>query len=86
MSGETIFSQILNGDISCQEVYSDEHCLAFKDIQPKAPIHILIIPRKPIESLKTIEKEDQGLLGHLLLVAKKIAELFSRKDFILGIA
>ena len=69
----TIFDKILTGDIPCDEVFSDEKCLAFKDITPQAPTHILIIPRKPIPSLKKIKKEDKELLGHLLLKGTEIA-------------
>ena len=53
----TIFDKIISGEIPCDEVFSDEKCLAFKDITPQAPTHILIIPRKPIQSLKQIKKE-----------------------------
>lgn len=73
MSEETIFSKILKGTIPYTEIYSDEHCLAFKDIQPQAPIHILLIPRKAISSLRNAEEKDSELLGHLLLVSAKIA-------------
>ena len=69
----TIFDKILSGEIPSEEVFSDEKCLAFKDITPQAPPHILIIPRKPIKSLKEINKEDQELLGHLLLKGTEIA-------------
>ena len=74
MGEETIFSKILKGEIPCDEVYSDEHCIAFSDIQPQAPIHLLIIPRKRITSLKEVEKDDKELLGHLLLVSANIAK------------
>ena len=74
MSSNTIFSQILDGSIPCDEVFSDDLCIAFRDIQPQAPVHILIIPRKPILSLKDIKPEDAPLLGHLLLTAAKIAK------------
>ena len=74
MNEETIFSKIIKGDIPCDEVYSDEYCLAFRDIQPQAPTHILLIPRKPIISLREAEKKDQNLLGHLLLIATEIAK------------
>ncbi len=74
MSGKTIFGQIINQEIPCDEVYSDKHCIAFRDIQPQAPVHILIIPRKEIDSLRSVELEDQNLLGHLLLVAASIAK------------
>ncbi len=69
----TIFDKILIGEIPCEEVFSDDKCLAFKDITPQAPTHILIIPRKPIPSLKQITQKDQELLGHLLLKATEIA-------------
>ena len=52
----TIFDKILSGEIPCDEVFSDNKCLAFKDITPQAPTHILIIPRKPIPSLQDIKK------------------------------
>ena len=74
MAEETIFSKILNGDIPCDEIYRDEHCLAFRDIQPQAPVHILLIPRKAISSLKEAQQEDAELLGHLLLVATNVAQ------------
>ncbi len=74
MTQTTIFSKILNGDIPCDEVYKDSKCLAFRDIQPQAPVHILIIPRKPITSLLEADIKDTELLGHLLLVASKIAK------------
>ncbi len=75
MEEETIFGKILKGEIPCEEIYSDELCLAFKDIEPQAPVHILIIPRKKIRSLKDAKIEDQEILGHLLLVASKIAAI-----------
>ena len=74
MAGGTIFDGILKGEIPCEEVYSDEHCLAFKDIQPQAPVHILVIPRKAIKSLIDAKENDKNLLGHLLLIAAKVAK------------
>ena len=70
---DTIFGRILKGEIPCQEVYSDALCLAFKDVNPQAPVHVLVIPRKPIPSLAEAQGEDQELLGHLLLVAGLVA-------------
>jgi histidine triad (HIT) family protein len=70
---DTIFGRILNGEIPCQEVYSDAQCLAFRDVNPQAPVHVLVIPRKPIPSLAEAGPEDQELLGHLLLVAARVA-------------
>ena len=71
---ETIFSQILAGDIAADIVYEDDLCMAFRDINPQAPVHIQLIPRRPIERLSDAEDGDRDLLGHLLLVAPRIAE------------
>lgn len=74
MAGDTIFARILRGEIPCDEIYSDDRCLAFRDIAPIAPVHLLIIPRKPLESLREADETDVELLGHLLLVAAKVAK------------
>ncbi len=70
----TIFSKIINKEIPADIVYEDNLCLAFKDINPQAPVHILLIPRKPIPQLSQQEERDKELLGHLMAVAPKIAE------------
>lgn len=70
----SIFEKIINKELPADIVYEDDQCLAFKDINPQAPIHILVIPKKPIEKLIDSELEDQQLLGHLLLVCNKVAE------------
>ncbi len=69
----TIFKKIIDRQLPAQIVYEDDLCLAFRDIQPTAPTHILLIPKKEIASLNEIEKADQSTLGHLLLMAPKIA-------------
>ncbi len=74
MSNDTIFGKIIRREIPANIVYEDELCLAFKDVNPQAPIHILIIPKKNISQLSEVTIEDQSLLGHLLLIAKQIAE------------
>ncbi len=71
---ETVFSKILRKEIPATVVYEDEQVLAFRDIHPLAPVHIVIIPKKEIVSLATAEAADEALLGHLLLVAQRIAE------------
>ncbi len=73
MKENTIFSKIINGEISCDKLHEDEICIAFNDIQPQAPIHYLVIPKKPIINLLNCDEEDKTLLGHLLLVGRKIA-------------
>ncbi|MGC6482453.1 MAG: histidine triad nucleotide-binding protein [Synechococcus sp.] len=74
MAGDTIFGRILRGEIPCDAVFSDDRCLAFRDVAPQAPVHVLVIPRKPIASLREADQGDDALLGHLLLVAAKVAK------------
>ncbi len=82
MPNDTIFAKILRGEIPATILHSDDLCIAIRDIAPKAPFHALVIPRKPIASLADAAAEDQALLGHLLLVAKKVAvESGHLKDF-----
>jgi histidine triad (HIT) family protein len=69
----TIFQKIIDGDIPADKLYEDDDILAFRDIQPVAPIHILVIPKKPIVSVATATDDDQQLLGKLMLVAAKVA-------------
>ncbi len=71
---ETIFSKIINREIPANIVYEDDLCLAFKDVNPQAPTHILIIPKKPIPQIDSAQQEDQQLLGHLLLKVKEVAQ------------
>ena len=71
---ECLFCKMVSGVIPCDKVHENEHVLAFRDIDPKAPTHILIIPKKHITTLNEINKNDQDLLGELLLTAKKIAK------------
>ncbi len=72
MSEETLFSKIIKREIPAEIVYEDDKCLAFKDIHPQAPVHILVIPKKPIAKLADATVEDTELLGHLMLTARKI--------------
>lgn len=70
---ETIFSKIIRKEIPADVVYEDDEILAFRDIHPVAPVHIVIIPKKEIVSLATASEEDQALLGKILLVIQKLA-------------
>jgi histidine triad (HIT) family protein len=72
-TSDTIFGRIVRGEIPCDQVYVDDLCLAFRDIQPQAPVHILVIPREPLVSLAEANEEHGPLLGHLLLVAAQVA-------------
>ena len=69
----TIFKKIIDKQIPAKFIYEDEHCIAIHDVAPHAPVHILVIPKKEMRSMNDASAEDQMLLGHLLLVAKKIA-------------
>lgn len=69
----TVFAKILAGEISCDKVYEDKHVLAFKDIHPKAPIHILIIPKKEIRDLQSVKPEEMHLISAVVSAAQKIA-------------
>ncbi|XP_035221072.1 histidine triad nucleotide-binding protein 1-like [Stegodyphus dumicola] len=71
---DTVFGKILRGEIPTTFIYEDDKCVAFKDVNPQAPVHILVIPRKPIIRLSVAEEEDAPLIGHLMLVAKKVAK------------
>lgn len=73
MAGDTIFSKILRGEIPSTEVYSDDEFYAFRDVNPAAPTHILVIPRKPIPRIDAASADDAALLGRMLLVANRIA-------------
>lgn len=70
---ETLFTKIIDREIPADIVYEDDQCLAFRDINPKAPMHILVIPKKVIPRLVDAEGGDETLLGHLMTTAAKIA-------------
>lgn len=72
--GETVFSKIIRREIPADIVYEDDLVLAFKDIAPQAPTHIVLIPKKAIANLSQAESNDHALMGHLLLMVKKITE------------
>ncbi|OKH20618.1 histidine triad nucleotide-binding protein [Hydrococcus rivularis NIES-593] len=71
---DTVFGKIIRRELPADIVYEDELSLAIRDINPQAPTHILVIPKKPIPQLDAATLEDRDLLGHLLLTVKKVAE------------
>ena len=73
MSEDTIFSKIIRREIPADIVHEDDLCLAFRDITPQAPTHILVIPKKPIPKLADANEDDKALLGHLLFTVSEIA-------------
>lgn len=72
-AGKTIFKRIIDGEIPAQIVYETDRCLAFRDVNPQAPVHVLVIPKQEIASLAEAAEADESLLGHLLLSARTIA-------------
>ncbi len=72
--GECIFCKIVRGEVPAQKVQEDDRVVAFRDINPVAPVHILIVPRKHIEGVQSLTPEDECLVGHMFYVARRIAE------------
>ena len=71
---ETVFSRIIERKIPARIEHEDDLCLAFHDVAPQAPTHVLVIPKKPIASLADLEAADESLVGHLVMVATRLAE------------
>ena len=78
---DTIFGKISRGEAEADVVYQDDRALAFRDLGPQAPTHLLVIPRKPIAQLSDARAEDEALLGHLFLVAKRVAAEQGLSDY-----
>ena len=76
----TLFGKIIRREIPADIVYEDDLCLAFRDINPQAPTHVLLVPKKEIDMLANAGPEDQALLGHMLLAAGKIANQLGLAD------
>jgi histidine triad (HIT) family protein len=70
----TIFKKIIDREIPADIVFEDDRCLAFRDVNPQAPTHVLVIPKKEIPKLSDATEADEGLLGHLMLVANQVAK------------
>ena len=78
---KTLFQKIADGDIPADLVYQDEQAIAFRDIAPQAPVHILVVPRKPIPRADAIEPQDEALVGHLFTVARRVAAAEGLSDY-----
>ncbi|MFW6006385.1 MAG: histidine triad nucleotide-binding protein [Halanaerobiales bacterium] len=77
MSEDCLFCQIVAGEVDSDIIYEDEKVIAFEDINPQAPVHVLIIPRKHISTLTDLENEDYDLIGHIYQIANKLAERYN---------
>ena len=80
MTEPTLFEKIINHEIPADFVYEDEVCVAFRDVNPQAPTHVLIVPRTPLDRVANATVDDQPMLGHLLLAAGKVAEQLGCQD------
>ena len=78
---KTLFQKIADREIPGDIVYEDDRCVAFRDIQPAAPVHVLVVPRKPIPRADAIEEEDEALVGHLFTAARKVAAQEGLTDY-----
>ena len=74
MAEETLFTRIIRGEIPADVVYEDDLCIAFRDIHPQAPVHVLLVPKEVVSGLQTAAPAHRDLLGHLMLVVHRIAE------------
>ena len=82
MTESTLFEKIIQREIPADIVYEDDRCIAFKDISPQSPVHVLLVPKKVIDRIANAKQSDQEILGHLMLTAGKVAEqLGVGKDF-----
>ena len=77
---KTIFQKIIDREIPSEILYEDEFCIVIKDIAPKAPVHLLVIPKKPITKLSESSEEDTKLLGHLMKIVREMAKEFGIEE------
>ena len=80
MSEKTIFKKIIDREIPADIVYEDDLCLAFNDVSPQAPTHVLLIPKKEIPTVNDLTEDDQQLMGHMILVAGRLARELGAGD------
>lgn len=77
----TLFEKIIARQVPADIVHEDEMCVAFRDINPQAPLHLLVVPRKVIASLNNVEPEDEAIVGHLFTVARQLANAEGYTDY-----
>ncbi|MEM1055134.1 MAG: histidine triad nucleotide-binding protein [Bacteroidota bacterium] len=81
MDEKTLFQKIADREIPADIVYEDDQAVAFRDIHPAAPVHVLCVPRKPIPRADAVEPEDEALVGHLFTVARRVAKQEGLEDY-----
>ena len=81
MADKTLFQQIADGDIPADIVYEDDRAVAFRDIHPAAPTHVLVVPRRPIPRADAVAEADEPVVGHLFTVARRVAEAEGLTDY-----
>ena len=72
---DCLFCKILDGDIPCDKVYENDHVIAFRDVNPQAPTHVLVIPRKHISTVNDLTSDDKNIIGEMTLAAQEVAKL-----------
>ena len=80
MAEPTLFEKIIAGEIPAEFVYQDDICVAFEDVSPQAPVHVLIVPRQPLDRVANATEAEQSMLGHLMLAAGRVAEQLGCRD------
>lgn len=80
MPEKTVFKRIIDGEVPAKIVYQDDQCLAFHDIAPQAPTHVIVIPKKEIPSLAELSDDDAALMGHLVMTIRKLAKELKLDD------
>lgn len=73
MAEKTLFQRLMEREISGDIVHEDDRCVAFRDVNPQAPVHLLVVPRKPVPTIDDLTEQDEPLVGHLFTVASKVA-------------
>ena len=81
MPDKTLFEKIADGEVPADVVYEDDRAVAFRDLHPAAPVHVLVIPRKPIPRADAVEPADEALVGHLFTVARAVAAQEELTDY-----
>jgi len=77
---DSIFTKIINKEIKSDIIYEDDLVVAFKDVNPQAPVHVLIVPRNPIPTINDLGEDDTALIGRIILTAKKLAKQFNLSE------